>query len=321
MKFSLAIEKKNNKNIGTVEGHNTRAHLTASQLPAAAWITPEGRHQIVKFNSKLLAQAKSLAKRKDAVLAIELVIQVGNQTDWRELPTDQFPFGRRKTGASARLNALITGVQKAAFAEFGKERIVSIELHSDESTPHAHIVFVPIFEGKLQAKRWLDGATSCAALRERLHGHVTQHIPCSYQKGAPGGAPHDPSKAAGGAMAPSPAPSFFAKTADRFSGASTIKQLQAVSESQNLKIQTMFSRLKKAEALASSESQGKRFAEERTRAVERDARRMVLELKDRIAQLGRQIAELTPAVIRAVTPNAASDPVTGVVAASKAHYR
>lgn len=206
MKFTLAIEKKNRGNIGTVQGHNNRLHATRSQLPKQAWITPQGHHQVVPFNAELLAKSKSLAKRKDAVLAVELVIQVGNQTDWRDMPTEQDPHGKRQAGSSKKLNSLIEGVKAAAFAEFGQDRILSIDLHTDESTPHAHIVFCPIVDGKLQAKKWLDGAASVVDLRARLHGHVNKHIECDYVRGAPGGAPHDPSKAAGGPAGPKPLP-------------------------------------------------------------------------------------------------------------------
>lgn len=197
MKFKLDIEKKNSANIGTIEGHNKRLHPTASQLPKVAWITPQGCHEIVPFNADLLEKAKGLAKRKDAVLAVELVVQVGNQTDWRDMPTDEFPEGKRKSGSAQKLNALMAGVKAAAFAEFGKDRIISIDLHTDESTPHAHIVFAPILDGKLQAKHWLNGVASCAILREKLHSHVTKFIECDYTKGVPKGDPHDSEKGAG----------------------------------------------------------------------------------------------------------------------------
>ncbi|WP_223954405.1 plasmid recombination protein, partial [Aeromonas caviae] len=34
-----------------------------------------------------------------------------------------------------------------------------IDLHTDESSPHFHVVVTPIKDGKLQAKAWLDGAS------------------------------------------------------------------------------------------------------------------------------------------------------------------
>jgi hypothetical protein len=197
MKFSMAIEKKNSANIGQAEGHNSRHHATSSQLPQAAWLTDKCHHTIQKWNGDLLARSKALGKRKDAVFAVELVLQVGDQTEWREIPTDQNPCGARKPGSTKKMNDLVAGVKAAALKEFGADRIISIELHTDESSPHAHIIFAPILDGKLNAKHWVGGAAKCAQLRERLHAEVSKSIECTYTKGAPGGAPFDPEKAAG----------------------------------------------------------------------------------------------------------------------------
>lgn len=295
MKFTLAIEKKNRSNIGTVQGHNNRLHPTKSQLPKTAWITPQGHHEIVPFNADLLAESKALAKRKDAVLAVELVVQVGNQTDWREMPTAEHPHGKRKPGASAKLNAIMAGVKEAAYQEFGKDRIISIDLHTDESTPHVHVVFAPIKDGKLQAKAWLNGVASCGALRERLHGHVNKFIECDYEKGAPGGAPHDPAKAAGGPAAPKPKPSMFEKASDLLSKSSEIQALKEVISGLNQQLQTMFSRLKKAEKTAVDEAEKRKISEEKAAAAdlsERKARREIVVLQREIARLAPYAPEV-----------------------------
>lgn len=202
MLFSLTIEKKNRGNIGQAEGHNSRHHPTTSQLPESAWLTAAGHHTLKKWDGELLEKAKGLAKRKDAVFAVELIFQVGDQTEWRDMPTAEHPHGARKPGSSKKMNDLAAGVKAAAIAEFGADRIISIELHTDETSPHAHVIFAPILDGKLNAKHWLGGASRCAQLRERLHAEVTKHIECTYTKGAPGGAPHDPLKAAGGPRSP-----------------------------------------------------------------------------------------------------------------------
>lgn len=279
MKFSMAIEKKNRGNLGTVEGHNGRLHATASQLPKEAWITSKGHHEIMPFRGELIEKAKGLAKRKDAVLAVELVIQVGNQTDWREMPTTEHPYGQRKAGSTAKLNALMEGVKLAAIKEFGKDRIVSIDLHTDESSPHAHIVFAPIVEGKLQAKHWLDGAAKCAELRDRLHSHVTKHIECDFERGAPGGEPIDLAKRAGGPKAPKPAKSLL----EKLTGSSEIKALKDVVKKLNEQLQTMFSRLKTIEKRAAASDQ---------RAEE--LRLIAMKLKTENKALERKIKVLEP---------------------------
>lgn len=235
MKFSMSIEKKNSTNIGQAEGHNARHHPTTSQLPKVAWLTEAGHHTIQKWDNELLKEARALAKRKDAVFAVELVLQVGNQTDWRELPTDSNPFGARKPGSTAKMNALIAGAKAAVFAEFGADRIISIEMHTDESTPHVHIIFAPTLDGKLNAKHWTGGAVKCAQLRERLYEKVNKHIACEYTKGEPGGAPHDPLKAAGKSRSPN---------------AGEVSLLKATIERLNQQVQTLFSQLKTGQKIA-----------------------------------------------------------------------
>lgn len=221
-----------------------------------------------------------------------MVIGVGNQTDWRDLPTAEHPHGKPKPGASTKLNALMAGVKAAAIAEFGKDRIISVDLHTDESTPHVHLVFAPINEGKLQAKHWLDGPAAVGFLREKIHAHVNKFIECDYEKGAPGGAPHDPSKAAGGVNAPKPEPGFIEKTADKLTGRSVIEQLKATIAGLNQQLQTMFSKLKSAE---------KRAADElalREKAIKKmhETRELAEKQKQEIEVLQQKIVALTPKV-------------------------
>lgn len=244
------------------------------------------------FDANLLEKSKGLAKRKDAVLAVELVIQVGNQTDWRELPTAEHPHGKPKTGSSAKLNALISGVKAAAIAEFGKERIISVDLHTDESTPHVHLVFAPIRDGKLQAKHWLNGAVACAQLREKIHAHVNKAIPCEYEKGAPGGAPHDASKASGGINAPKPEPGFIEKTADKLSGRSVIEQMKATINGLNQQLQTMFSKLKSAEKRVADEAVLREKAMQKAQEMHALAEKQ----KQEIEVLQQKIEALSPKV-------------------------
>ena len=208
MKFKLDIEKKNRSNIGRAKGHNCRDHGTESQLPKAAWLTPEGHHVVKSWRQDVLDKAQGLAKRKDAVIGIELVFQVGNQTDWREPPTPDCPQGKPipSDQALARLRKFTRGVSQAIEAEFGAENIVGIDLHTDESTPHVHVIVTPIKDGKLQAKHWLDGKSKCGALRERLHDVLSKHIECDYTKGGSNHEPHNPKKAAGAVLSPQPQP-------------------------------------------------------------------------------------------------------------------
>ena len=202
LSFTFAVDKMQSPSIGRAEGHNLRLHNTQSQLRKAAWFTPEGRHEVEPWRPDVLARAKGLAKRKDAVQAIQFVIQIGNQTDWRHEPEQDFPEGRPMKIADA-MNSAARGIRAWVEQEFGEDNCVGIDLHTDESSPHFHVVVTPVRDGKLQAKAWLDGPRKLAALRKRAWQAVNAHIKCEYSPGAPGGVPHDPTKAAGQTPAPS----------------------------------------------------------------------------------------------------------------------
>ena len=210
MSFSMSPRKHNRATVGRIEGHNTRLHPTRSQLPKTAWFTAEGRKTLVEWREDVLDKAKALSKRKDAVLSIEIVLQVGNQSDWRELPTEDHPEGKPKAGCMEIIERLDKAATKAAIEEFGHENVISIERHDDESSPHWHVLAAPIHKGKLQAKHWLNGAAMVAKLRERLHQAFNAMVPCVYEKGSgKGGNPHDPGKAAG--VGPIPTSGIFSK--------------------------------------------------------------------------------------------------------------
>lgn len=175
----------------------TAALATASQLPKTAWFSGSGRHEVVPWNDDAVEKAKRLAKRKDAVVAISMIFQLGNQTDWREQPTAAHPEGLPRVALLPHMNSLCRGVREWAEKEFGADNVVSVEIHTDESTPHLHLVVTPVHDEKLQAKHWCNGAASLAQLRHRAWSVVNQHIACHYTPGALGGKPHDPAMAAG----------------------------------------------------------------------------------------------------------------------------
>lgn len=233
LSFSLAIDKMQAPAIGRAEGHNLRLHKTESQLRPEAWFTPEGRHQVEPWRPERLTKAKGLAKRKDAVQAIQFVIQLGNQTDWRGEPEPNFPEGK-PIDITDQINLAGKGIRAWVEKEFGDENCVGIDLHTDESSPHFHVVVTPIKDGKLQAKAWLDGVSKVAALRKRAWQAVNAYIACEYKPGAAGGAPHDPRKAAGQV----PAPSIL----DKATGHAKAKRL----ERENAALQEENSRLKQA---------------------------------------------------------------------------
>ncbi len=241
MKFTFAVAKMSKADIGRAQGHNLRLHETSSQLPKRAWFTERQMYTKVEWDQSKLDAASALAKRKDAVVAIEFIIQVGNQTDWREKPTPECPEGP-PTERDLGLFFTPFGEQVKAWAdqEFGSENVVSIQLHMDESTPHFHVIATPIKDGKLQAKAWLDGSRKLAGIRRRCHATINEKIPCVYTPNGLGGNPHRPDLRAGTA----PAPTLF----DKISGHAKAQKLErknAALQEENTQLkQLLFSRQK-----------------------------------------------------------------------------
>jgi hypothetical protein len=201
LKFSFSAAKMKKGDLSIARGHNLRAHPTESQLPKSAWLADQAHYTTTRWNEDRAETARSLAKRKDAVVGIEMTFQVGNQTDWRKPPTKQHPHGKPKP-FPADFKKMSAAIKGFLVAEFGAENIVSLELHMDESTPHYHAVVTPIKDGKLNAKAWLNGPAMLGKLYERAHRAVARAVPCEYTKGGPGGRPHDPSQRAGSQPAP-----------------------------------------------------------------------------------------------------------------------
>lgn len=81
--------------------------------------------------------------RKDAVKIVNLVFSASPE------------FFQNATKSEVEKWEKIT--QKFAEDTFGKENIIYSVVHYDETTPHFHICFTPIFEGKLRASHWFDG--------------------------------------------------------------------------------------------------------------------------------------------------------------------
>ena len=203
--FSFAVKKFGASDVGRVKNHNLRAHPTSSQLRPEAWFTRLGHSSFVLWDDAKITQAKVLSTRKDAVVAIGFSLQLGAQTDWRSPPSESFPEGQPLPLTEARkqvLRNLREAAKVWAIEEFGESNLVSVDLHNDESTPHVQVVVTPIFDGKLQAKHWLNGGSTCAALRRRACDVMNRFVECTYVPGNPGGEPHDPGLSAGAKPAP-----------------------------------------------------------------------------------------------------------------------
>lgn len=201
LKFSFSTQKMKVGDLARAKGHNTRSHQTESQLPQSAWLHPDGHQQLLAWDDKKVSRARSLVTRKDAVVGIEMTFQVGSQSDWREKPTKEHPHGKPKK-TSINLDKMAKAIYRFLVVEFGKENIVALALHRDESSPHFHAVVIPVRTSDdgpaLQAKHWLDGKSKIGALYERAHKAVAAVVECNYTKGnIMSGAKHKPALRAG----------------------------------------------------------------------------------------------------------------------------
>lgn len=227
MKLTLAIKKHTAKSTGYCQSHNTRLDTPKSQIEEKeAWFGGKAASSS-EWREDRLEKARALAKRKDAVVALELVVQVGNQADWRELPTPEHPYGKPKKPPPIELQKMALAIGEAVKAEFGKDNLVNASIHLDESTPHMHLVVTPIHDGKLNQKHWIGGYTAITSLRERLHERIVDGgIACEYTPGGPGGEPHE---------------------ADLGAGAPAMAKLAAQRDLAERKAQNLFSQVKKLE--------------------------------------------------------------------------
>lgn len=197
LSFSFDLQKLKSTELANRKSHNLREGKEGSysQLDPRLWFSKEGRKTIVGWDSSRLELAKKLSKRKDAVHAFSIFLQVGNQDDWR------FENGQQKTldERPAPFELMEKAAKKWAEATFGKENIVSIEAHYDESSPHFHIIATPIHNNKLQAKHWFQkGLIDLREMRKNACSAFNEiGVACGYTVSRAGGRPHDSNKATG----------------------------------------------------------------------------------------------------------------------------
>lgn len=297
MKLVWPVTKFNAGSLGRARGHNCRTHPTASQLAdRSAWFSKNSHVTVVPWNEDRAALARSLSKRKDAVLAVAFTLQLGNQLDWREEPTPECPEGKPRKPAPANLNKLCKAAKLWAEKEFGEENIVSIELHLDESTPHVHVLATPIHQGKLQAKHWLNGPSMVGAMRRRVHAVLNKLIPCEYGDPANdnAGNPYDPGKRAGAAPVPEPQGLL-----DKLTNAPDRRRLAQL-EAENVELRA---RAERAEQMARSRAKAVAKAQREAAEAQKEAA-AARKSKERVDQ-AMAFVDAAAARIKALEPRAA----------------
>lgn len=121
-------------------------HDTRERSPANADPDRKDRNVYTATAEQAMSRYSSLLPktfRKNAVHAVELVFTAS--PEWFDNATDeQFQeFADRSRRWAGKL--------------FGKENELLTVLHRDEKTPHVHAIFVPLVDGKLNAKAVIGG--------------------------------------------------------------------------------------------------------------------------------------------------------------------
>ena len=153
------------KSIGAIsscEKHNERQRET---LNADKQLLNLNKIIIGNSNISYVESFKEITKnikiRKNAVYGIECFMSASPDAEfWRN---------------SKLLKQWAIDSTKWLINSFGKNNIVKVTLHRDETTPHIHAFIIPIHEGKLNCKKYLGGRNKLRALQTTYHNVVKKY--------------------------------------------------------------------------------------------------------------------------------------------------
>lgn len=156
----LAKHKTASSLIGAM-GHHARTIPTRNADPARLCEnqTIWGAEDPAEVVRRVMARTDTLAKRKDAVRAVELFLGASDDFweaggDWQQLARAHLAMLRR---------------------EFGDDNIIGCGLHLDERRPHLWAIVTPVTpDGRLSASHWFDGPKKLAALLDRAQSNFAR---------------------------------------------------------------------------------------------------------------------------------------------------
>lgn len=123
--------------------HNLRERMPPNADPEITkknLVLKNGQKTAVELEREIISSLPE-KRRKDAVLAIEAVFT--RSSDKEEFVKDY----------ESRYHK---DCIKWAEDTFGKENIKHIVVHLDEAVPHLHVIFTPVFDGRLRAKQVMN---------------------------------------------------------------------------------------------------------------------------------------------------------------------
>lgn len=117
------------------------------------------KHQHQTFNEILKDKLNGIKPRKNGVLGLEFVFAY---------TPGCVPDNNIKAWAMATVGWLVDNFG-------GTENIAEIMLHNDEKSPHIHAVVIPMHNGKLNSKHYINGPASCRALQDSYYEAVKEY--------------------------------------------------------------------------------------------------------------------------------------------------
>ena len=194
MKITLNLQKLHRQDLLSIQNHNTRKDDSGHAEPAS--ILPMslhfGKNVSVEFEhgQARLEMAKSLAKRKDAVIVQSFLFQIGDKKDWRNQD------GTVKKIPPMDIDRFCAECLAFVRSKYTSENVIRYDLHLDETSPHLTVWATPIDKmGKLAQKSFINGSKSMKLFRTEFEDQIIAKFPdLDIERGSPGGGgkPHDP---------------------------------------------------------------------------------------------------------------------------------
>lgn len=179
------IEKlKSSGNIGGLNSHLTRTMEVPNCDKELSWLNHRevGSNDLNLDIQKRLEAAK-IIPRKNAVLAVEHLLTAS--PEYFKLNKVQREGKKPNlTGNVQDYNVFKSNAIEWLNERYGKENVVNITVHLDETTPHIHAIVVPIdSKGKLNARSFFGGRDK---MREMQDSYANKMKPLGLVRGVEG---------------------------------------------------------------------------------------------------------------------------------------
>ena len=149
MAFAIArISKQKSSSLGAVNNHNMRLTDTPNAKPNGIFkrLVGDANASTSDLVYKRLEQAGVTKHRKDAVVAVELVLTASPEYFRPDKPSEYGTYDKD------RLKAWLTQTNSFLKSKYNG-LVVEATLHLDEATPHMHVIIVPLVKKERKKKQ------------------------------------------------------------------------------------------------------------------------------------------------------------------------